>query len=142
MKAIDPGWVYMIASGKLIKIGKTNNPNRRLGNEAKTWLPDIQIIGVKPFWNMSFVERSLHIALVRYWYRGEWYNISDTDDYELIVGGFKNFYEEDKDMNSVDFIYWMNETGMAEFCNEICHRRLTLPRFQRQESIVKKETGV
>ena len=134
----DPGWIYLVTHGELLKVGKTKDPDRRLGREAKTWLPDLKILGVKPFWNISFVERSLHVSLVRYWYDREWYKIDDKNDYELIVGDFLDFYDEDKDMNSVNFIYWMNVTGMADFCHELHNQRLTLPKFRKQESDVRK----
>ncbi len=76
---IDPGWVYLVKNGELLKLGKTKNPKKRLECDAKTWLPDMEIIAVKPFWGMSFVERRLHTALADYWYDGEWYKIEDAD---------------------------------------------------------------
>ena len=134
----DPGWVYVVQSGELFKIGKTSNPQKRLQREAKTWLPDLRIIGIKPFWNISFIERSLHIGLARNWYAGEWYKFDDIDDWEFFSEGFSEFYDDDKDWNSVDFIYWMNSSGMAEFCNELAGQGMTLPAFQREESDCKK----
>jgi hypothetical protein len=134
----DPGWIYFVRHKDLLKVGKTKNPRRRLTRDAKTWLPDLEVVGCKPFWNITFVERCLHVALVRYWYDGEWYKITDKDDRDFYIEGFLEFYEKDPDMNSVDFIYWMNGSGMAEFCHELCAQKLTLPQFQRQESGVKK----
>lgn len=52
--------------GELLRIGKTTNPEKRLKCDAKTWLPDMTVLGVKPFWNIGSVDRSLHIGLARY----------------------------------------------------------------------------
>lgn len=135
----EPGWIYLVQHNELFKIGKTSDPNRRLQRDAKTWLPDLQIIGAKPFWNVSFVERSLHVGLARNWYAGEWYRFDDPPDVEFFVEGFLEFYDDDRDWKSVDFIYWMNSSGMAEFCHELVEQRLTLPAFQRQESDCRKQ---
>lgn len=135
---IDLGWVYLIKNGELLKIGKTKNPEKRLKGDARTWLPDMEIIAVKPFWGISFVERSLHTALADYWYDREWYKIEDAEAYEFFIEGFSEFYEKDPDMNSVDFMYWMNGSGMSEFCIAINQQKLTLLKFHRQESRVRK----
>jgi hypothetical protein len=42
------------------------------------------------------------------------------------------------DRNSVDFIYWFNGEGMAEFLIEQASQKLSLPRFQKQESVNQK----
>ena len=44
----DAGWLYLMKSGDLFKIGKTKNPKRRI-RDAQTWIPDIEIIAMKPF---------------------------------------------------------------------------------------------
>ena len=134
----DPGWVYLVKNGELLKIGKTTNPENRLNRDAKTWLPDLELVAIKPFWNIGFIERSLHVAWVRHWYEGEWYRIQDQHDYDFLVKGFREFDDHDRDMNSVDFIYWMNGSGMSEYCMELSRQRLTLPKFRQQESVVTK----
>lgn len=131
---LDPGWLYVVQSGDLIKIGKTTNPEQRLKRDAKTWLPDLEIIGIKPFWNISRLERMLHVALVENWHKGEWYKFYFPADYEFITEGFSGFYNDDRDMNSVDFIYWYNGSGMAEWAIENENRGLTLPKWRRSES--------
>ncbi len=137
----DPVWIYLVKHGDLLKIGKSTNPRKRI-NDAMTWLPDLEVIGIRPFWDVSFIERSLHTALCRNWYKGEWYKITDKDDYESFVGEFLEFYEEDRDMNSVDFIYWMNSSGMSEFKIEQYNQKLTLRKFQKQESDAQKKTDL
>lgn len=52
--------------------------------------------------------------------------------------GFTAFSDEDPDRNSVDFIYWFNGDGMAEFLMEQASQKLSLPKFQRQESLNQK----
>ena len=39
----DPGWLYVMANGNLVKIGKTHNPERRI-RDARTWIPDGKVI--------------------------------------------------------------------------------------------------
>ena len=87
----DPGWIYLVENQDFLKVGKTNNPVRRLEREAKTWLPDLTIVGAKPFWNVLRVERLIHEALSRYWYSREWYKICDKDEHDFVVNGFWNF---------------------------------------------------
>jgi len=133
----DSGWIYILKNGHLLKIGKTKNPQKRILT-AKTWLPDIEIIGIKPFWNISRLERCLHVALCRYWYSGEWFKVTYRHDYQLLIDGFLEFYDDDRDMNSVDFIYWFNSSGFSDFTIEQSRQRLSLPRWQRQESVTQK----
>jgi len=128
---VDPGWLYIVKNGDLFKIGKTTNPKRRLFREARTWLPDIKLVGVKPFWNIGKLERQLHSGLAQFWYSGEWHQFPD-DTYEWLFEDFSNFYDEDRDMNSVDFIYWVNGSGMSELIMEQNHRRISLRRWQRE----------
>lgn len=126
----DPGWIYLLAHSDLFKIGKTRNPDKRL-KDAKTWNPDIEILAVKPFWNMSHIERLLHEGLSDCWHKGEWFRFRDEDLREFTTGGLRGFYEKDRDANSVDFIYWYNGSGMPEFRIERNSRRQSLRGFQR-----------
>lgn len=138
VSCVDPGYIYLVSNGDLIKIGKTNHPLRRLKKEARTWLPDLEIIAVKPFWGVTQTERDLHTALSSYWYHGEWCKISDENDRELLVEGMQELSDDDRDTNSVDFIYFMNSSGMAEFCIELSERQSSLRAFQKEESISRK----
>src|SRR5688572_3471824 len=75
---LDPGWIYAVRIENKIKVGKTTDPERRLLREANTWSPDdLEIVGVKPFWNIRKLEYSLHSALVEHWHRGEWHKFEN-----------------------------------------------------------------
>lgn len=96
------------------------------------------LIGCKPFWNAAHIERCFHTGFCRNWYHGEWFKFSDENDKQILLEGFVAFSDTDRDWNSIDFIYWFNGDGMAEFIHELNHQGLTLPRFLRQESDSKK----
>ncbi|MDN3275192.1 GIY-YIG nuclease family protein [Frankia sp. RB7] len=131
VRPIDPGWLYIVRNGPLFKVGKTVNPARRLLKEAKTWLPDLEIVGVKPFWEISSLERQLHSGLADHWYSREWHRFPD-DTYDWLFDDFRGFYDEDRDMNSVDFIYWITGSGMAELIMEQEDRKISLRKWQRE----------
>jgi len=127
---VDPGWAYIVKNEGLLKIGKTKDPKRRM-REAQTWLPAIQILGIKPFWNFSEIERTLHEGCAQFWHAGEWFNVEEANDYELLVSGFQEFYDEDRDSNSVDFIYWWNSSGFAEFSIERRSQNVSLKKWKQ-----------
>lgn len=140
VRRIDPGWVYLIKNAGLLKVGKTKNPEHRIRN-AKTWAPDLEIIGIKPFWDIGYIERALHIGLAQNWHAGEWFSFSEKLDYELITEGFREFYEKDRDMNSVDFIYWYNSSGLGEIAAEWESRGISLHKWKREASADYKQTA-
>ena len=125
----DPGSLYILEHGRCFKIGKTGNPERRM-REARTWIPDIRIVGIKPFWGISDLERLLHCGLAQFWTGGEWFEFPD-DSYGSFFEGFDEFYDDDPDWNSVDFIYWFSSSGMGELVMEQNHRRISLKRWLR-----------
>ena len=127
---LDPGWIYVVAAGPLLKVGRTKHPDRRLSREAKTWLPDLEIIGVKPFWNIGRLEYSLHSALADHWYKGEWHKFEDTYWRNFFVEAFCEFSDTDRDINSVNFAYWMSGTNYAERVGMHCHKRMSLRKWQ------------
>ncbi|WP_314961636.1 GIY-YIG nuclease family protein [Bradyrhizobium cosmicum] len=135
---LDPGWLYLMRAGDLYKVGKTKDPKRRV-RDALTWSPDIEVIAMKPFWNVSHLERMIHEGLANCWHKGEWFKFPDEDMRDLMVDGFRDFYEQDRDMNSVDFIYWYNGSGMVEFQIERDSRRVSLRRFQKDLALEIKE---
>jgi hypothetical protein len=140
VRRVDPGYIYIFESGGRYKIGKSKSTKERL-RAAKTWLPDMNLIGFKPFWGMSYHERCLHAGFARYWYSGEWFNFEGDDNARnLLLDGFIAFSDGDPDKNSVDFIYWFNGEGMAEFLITMAEQELTLPKFQRQESGGQRKT--
>lgn len=126
----DPGWIYIVKNGELLKVGRTKNPKRRIFGEARTWLPNIEIIGIKPFWNVRVLERRLHEGLAQYWHAGEWFNFPDQLDYDLVTEGFCEFYDNDRDSNSVDFVYWFNSSGLAEVAVERHRQKLSLRKWK------------
>ncbi|MBV9014930.1 MAG: GIY-YIG nuclease family protein [Alphaproteobacteria bacterium] len=134
----DPGYIYIIENGRRYKIGKTKSKTTRI-RAAKTWLPDMQLVGIKPFWNVGFVEKCIHVGFAHSWYDGEWFEPLDEGYRETIVDHFREFSDTDRDRNSIEFIYWFNGDGMAELVNESFHQKLTPHRFIRQESEVKKK---
>jgi hypothetical protein len=139
VRRVDPGYIYILENGGRYKIGKSTGTERRL-RAAKTWLPDMKLVGFKPFWGMSHHERCLHTGFARYWYSGEWFDFAGDDDArDLLIEGFVAFSDDNPDMNSVNFIYWFNGEGMAEFLMEMSAQKLSLPKFQRQESDIKKK---
>jgi hypothetical protein len=121
----------------LLKIGRSTNPLLRL-KAARTWLPEMRLVGTKPFWDCRRLERFLHEGFASCWYAGEWFKLIDEEARELLVDGFEAFSDTDRDQNSVDFIYWVNRTGMSEFIRERMEQGLSLPKFLHQESGVKK----
>ncbi len=125
---LDPGWLYVVKVGSRFKLGKTTDPKRRL-REARTWLPNFELIGVKPFWNVAALERELFAGLAQFWVAGEWHEFPD-DTYDWFFEDFAAFYDEDRDMNSVDFIYWMHEFG--ELLMEYASRNISLRKWQRE----------
>ena len=136
---LDPGYIYVFECNGRYKIGKTKRTKERL-KAAKTWLPDMILIGFKPFWGMSHHERLLHTGFANYWYAGEWFNFEGDDDArDLLLEGFVAFSDDNPDSNSVNFIYWYNGGGMIEFQMAIHDQKLTLPKFQKLESTGQKK---
>src|SRR5712692_10346984 len=112
---LDPGWIYAVRTENLIKIGKTTDPNRRLLREARTWSPyELEVVGAKPFWNIRKAEYSLHTALAEHWVRGEWHKFEEPYWLNFFVDAFRQFKDDDRNLNSVNFIYWMNGTNYSE----------------------------
>jgi hypothetical protein len=126
---LDPGWVYAVRTGNLVKLGKTTDPKRRLLREAKTWCPyNLQQILVKPFWNIRRIEYSLHAALAQHWHRGEWHKFEDPYWLSFFMDGLNEFRdtEDERDRNSVDFMYWMNGTNYVEIVQMQCEHNMSL----------------
>lgn len=140
VQAEDPGYIYVIENMGRYKIGRSGNPKARI-QAAKTWLPDMKLIGIKPFWNVIEKEKLLHVGFAFCWYDGEWFEMLDEGYREVLVDGFKEFYDDDINRNSVDFIYWYNSNGLSEFVMEQNSQRVTPHRFLRQETIKRKKSA-
>ena len=133
VRAGRPGWLYVLRAGTRLKIGTTTKFEDRI-KAAKTWIPDIEIVGVKPFWHAKTAERTIHIALTDYWVGGEWFDFKGDEFDEYFIETFCEFYDTDINRNSVDFIYWINSSGMSEFLMEYGERDISLPEWRRQEA--------
>tara|TARA_X000001316_G_C910523_1_gene25970 strand:- start:129 stop:599 length:471 start_codon:yes stop_codon:yes gene_type:complete len=138
VKPIDPGYIYIFENDGKYKIGKSINPAARI-KTAKTWLPDMNVVGIKPFWNVSRIERLLHVGMSISWYDREWFEPLDESYLDTMTGQFKEFYDEDINRNSVDFIYWYNSSGMAEFAIDLNYQKVSVKKFMRTESSRKKK---
>lgn len=133
LKPTDPGFIYIIQSGKRYKIGRSKSKSSRMA-AAKTWLPEMRIVGVKPFWNVSAIERFLHLGFARCWHSGEWYQPADRAYRTILLDGFVAFSDHDMSRNSVDFIYWFNGEGMTEFVTEHERQGLSIRAFLANET--------
>lgn len=133
----NPGYLYIVQANERLKIGKSKDRLSRL-RAAKTWLPDMMLVGVKPFWLVDRFEKDLHEGLAQWWYEGEWFVPAGDPYLEDFISSFRAFSDEDsdRDMNSVNFIYWMHD--MMEIFMERTSRRQTLRAFQRDLSGVAK----
>ena len=127
---VDPGWLYIIKTGVLFKIGKTKHPKRRL-KDAQTWLPEGELIGVKPFWSIHKFERTLLCGIANFWIGGEWHRFPDHTWSDCLADGFRLFDDHDRNKNTVDFNYWIGGSGMGEVVMEQNRRRVSLRRFQQ-----------
>jgi hypothetical protein len=127
---LDPGYVYVVRTENRVKVGKTIGPRRRF-REANTWSPyELEIVGVKPFWNIRRVEYELHTALAEHWTRGEWHEFKDPYYFKFFVDAFRQFEDEDRDLNSAEFAYWMNGTGYAEAVGMKIEHKMTLSEWR------------
>ena len=127
---VDPGWVYMIEYAGRLKVGTTRSPEKRL-KDARTWLPGLKVIGMKPFWSAKYLENRLHVGLSQFWVEQEWFDFKGDEWEETLKEEFAEFYDDDRDSNSVDFIYWYNSSGMAELSLEQSGRGMSVNSFQR-----------
>jgi hypothetical protein len=98
--------------------------------EEKTWCPyGLEQTLAKPFWNIRRLEYSLHAALAEYWVHGEWHKFTEPYWLAFFMDAFDEFEneEESRDLNSVNFAYWMNGTNYAEAIQMQCEHRMSLP---------------
>lgn len=131
VQQINPGYLYIIREADRYKIGSSKNPKNRI-REAKTWLPYMELIGVKPFWDYERKEKLLHAGMAHCWVEGEWFKMWDEGYYNVLVPEFKAFSDHDINANSVNFIYWINGSGMSEMTLEWSSGKGSLRSFQRE----------
>jgi len=82
-----PGFVYIIRHQNAFKIGKSNNPDRRIRQELSPKLPhDVKVVCILETTNMSRLEASLHEQFADRRLNGEWFSLTD-DDLSTIMAG-------------------------------------------------------
>lgn len=124
---VDPGFIYILESEGYVKIGRTRNPRQRL-KPARTWNPHLTVIGIKPFWQHTAAEHTIHLDMARAWKKLEWFKMPDAG-YADTLEEFREFDDLNLDHNSIDFIYWMNGSGMSEFVQEFEETQLSKQQF-------------
>jgi len=75
----------------------------------------------------------LHAALAEHWHRGEWHKFDDPYWLTFFLNAFDEFKNEERerDLNSVNFIYWMNGTNYAEAIHMQCEHRMSLDTWRQ-----------
>jgi len=135
VRLTDPGYIYLVHHAGRYKIGRSRNPGIRL-REAKTWNLDLIVIGAKPVWDHSSLEKTLHCGFADSWYSHEWFKPYDEHYERFLVDDFQEFSDHplDRFENSINFNKWIASNGMAEFIIERNARRQPLRSFQRSVS--------
>jgi len=141
-KPLDPGYIYLLGDRGRYKIGRTKSPSHRL-RIARTWIPDIEVIGMKPFWFHSELESYIHIGLATFSYKGEWFDFECDEFEEVFINEFKLFTDDDAIKNTRSFVYFVNGTGMNELTLEWSRQGNSKRRFLRENSLfsAKRQDG-
>lgn len=129
----DPGYIYLLKDRGRYKVGRTKSPDHRL-RVARTWIPDIEVIGMKPFWFHTELESYLHVGLAMFSYNGEWFDFGGDDFEEQFLDEFKFFTDEDPIKNTRSFVYFVNGTGMNELTLEWLSQGSSKRQFLRETS--------
>jgi hypothetical protein len=133
----DPGYIYLVENNEKYKIGRSLNPKKRM-QDARTWIPNLNIIGIKPFWNHRNIETLLHLGFAHAWFKKEWFSLPDEGYRWSLVENFMAFDNADINRNSINFIYWFNGEGMADFVAERARQGLSVRQFLLNEVSSKK----
>ena len=135
----DPGWIYMLVCGDLLKVGKTTNPRKRL-REACTWLPNASLGALKPFWGIKRIELDILSGFADYWIGGEWHKFDSERQLSSTVSDFRSFFDNhDMSFNSVDFLAWIGCSGIYNQMVEHTNRNLSLRKWQLQAKNIMSE---
>ena len=92
----DPGFVYLLhAKGtNYFKIGKTNNPHRRIGKEISPKMPfECALINVWATDHMSVAEKAMHQRLSEFRTNGEWFDLPAYVLEELELGEYQHVFD-------------------------------------------------
>jgi hypothetical protein len=129
----DPGFVYLLKDRGRFKLGRTTSPQYRL-RVARTWIPDIEIVAMKPFWFHRAVEWNTQIGLAVFHHKGEWFDFAGDEFEETFIDEFAYFSDDNPIRNSLSFPYFMNGIGMNEFTLEWSRRGVSKRRFLQENS--------
>lgn len=89
-KQAEIGYVYLVESENLYKIGKTKNPTSRM-NYYSTMPNKAELLFIEKVKNYSDCEKELHLFFAEKNYRGEWFTLDDSD-----IEVMKNYLTEQK----------------------------------------------
>lgn len=129
----DPGYIYLMRDRGRYKVGRTKSPKHRL-RVAKTWIPDIEVIGLKPFWFHKELEAYVHVGLATFAYKGEWFDFEGDEFEETFINEFKFFADHNPISNTRSFTYFVNGTGMNELTLEWSCQGNSKRRFLKETS--------
>ncbi len=129
----DPGFVYLLKDQGRFKLGRTTSPQYRL-RVARTWIPDIEVIAMKPFWFHRSVEWYAQIGLSMFHYKGEWFDFGGDEFEHYFIDEFTHFTDDNPVKNSLSFPYFINGIGMNEFTLEFSKQGISKRRFQKESS--------
>ena len=93
----DPGYVYLVyAEGSpYFKIGKTNNPKRRIWKEISPVMPfECQLVKLWPTNHMTWAEKTLHEEYEHRRGKGEWFRLTNSDLSYLLCPSQENYIND------------------------------------------------
>ena len=129
----DPGYIYLLKDRGRYKIGRTKSPTHRL-RVARTWIPDIEVLGMKPFWFHTEFEAYMHVGLAMFAYKGEWFDFEGDEFEEVFINEFKFFSDDNPIRNTQSFAYFVNGTGMNELTLEWSRQGKSKRQFLQETS--------
>lgn len=132
-KPTSPGYIYLLKDRGRYKVGRTESPIHRL-RAAKTWIPDIEQVGMKPFWFHRELESYIQVGLAMFSYKGEWFDFEGDEFEHTFVAEFKFFSDNNPVSNTRSFAYFINGTGMNELTLEWSREGTSKRRFLRESS--------
>ncbi|MGY3670932.1 GIY-YIG nuclease family protein (plasmid) [Marinovum sp. KMM 9989] len=129
----DPGFIYLFSDRGRYKVGRTIAPEKRI-KAARTWIPDIQVIGMKPFWFHSELESYIHVGLAAFAFDREWFDFEGDEFKQEFIDEFSFFKDEDPIGNTRSFAYFVNGTGMNGFTLDWSSQGCSKRQFLRDNS--------
>lgn len=129
----DPGYIYVLRDRGRYKVGRSTRPKNRIRN-ARTWIPDLEIIGVKPFWFHSSLETYLQVGLAQFSFQREWFEFNGDEFENHFTEAWTSFKDKHPELNNRDFTYFINGTGMADFTLMWSSQHTSKSKFLREMS--------